>query len=192
MDKETNFLMLHNKGVFACLHSIVYLLQTSHKPLSNKQITALLYLADKEHLIRYGRTITECSYFTYLGGFFNPTIKNILFLEELDEDIVKHIQNSLEIIDLAYRSKEGTCNFEMLSETDRNVIEFIVKNFTDTENICNYVLSYPEMSKYKSFFNKHPNEIKEIKIKDMFSIIDNKMDATKEDIELAEDLYFNP
>jgi len=192
MDKETNFLMLHNKDVFTCLHAIVYLLQVSKKSLNYKQITALLYLADKLHLIRYGmRTVTGTDYKFSNEGLFNPTLKSILFLDISDDIIVKYIQDSLEIVDLVYSYKEGYCNFEMLSESDKRTLEFISKNFSNQGDIYNYVLGYPEVKKCKSFIDKHTTKIKDIKVKDMFSIIDNKLEATEIDVKLSEEFYLN-
>lgn len=113
------------------IQPVLYILNKAGKPLDTHKISKILYFADREHLARYGTTISGD---TYMKMQYGPVPSTVY-------DIIKTIQGRKGLI-----SAELVSPF--LSATDGNKImaisDFDADEFSQTEMECldNSIKSY--------------------------------------------------
>jgi uncharacterized phage-associated protein len=99
---------------------------------SKLKLVKLLYLADKYHLQLFGRTITADDFIAMKRGPVGSATKDILDFDQdwLDTEDVKYSERFLERIgDFDYEAKPIACEYEMLSETDKKALDYILDKF---------------------------------------------------------------
>jgi len=102
----------------------------------------VLYLADKHHLLHYGRTVTRDEYIYIQGG---PIGKTALDLSEgWKESLSKFYRNKFSETDIN----------DHLSETDRLVLDSVITNFGAMPHgkFYDYIRSLPEWKKVEDLF----------------------------------------
>lgn len=139
------------------IESLYYIL-TKIKKADKIKLVKLVYLADKYHLIRYGRTITDDDYYAMKYGPVGTTVKDILSLDSfsMTEKGFKYASRLLGKIDgNTFQANPGArVNFEMLSETDEEALDFVIERFGKMSSwkLKDYTHKYPEWYKYENLF----------------------------------------
>ncbi len=105
------------------IQPVLYILNKAGKPLDTHKISKILYFADREHLAKYGTTITDDS---YIAMKYGPVPSNIY-------DIIKVVLGKGEII-----PEEITKHyFEKFSEKEISAISnFDADEFSKSELEC--------------------------------------------------------
>jgi len=157
------------------------------------KIIKLIYLADKYHLIHYGRTITNDDYYAMEYGPVGTTLKDILSIEQNNIPVMEEERRYLNIsvmeeerryfnslIERAGQHSFRVVNdrdvpLDMLSESDREALDFVINNFgrMSTWELVDYTHRYPEWSQYKSLFESNLTRRKRIRTDELLSTIEN-------------------
>jgi uncharacterized phage-associated protein len=168
------------------------------RELSKIQIIKLLFLADKYHLLNYGRTTTGDDYWAMRMGPVGSSAKDVLSVEEnklsrLPSEVLEYVKEHLDEFDNSFRAKKNKkCEFEMLSDSDKKALDFAFSKFGTYGpfELRDYTHKYPEWKKHESFFKVNPNKRKKIPHQELFSVIDNdQLGITKEDAAKAFQLF---
>ena len=139
----------------------------------------LLFLADKCHLIRYGRTITNDEYWAMPIGPVGTFAKNILSLDEfLSRKELKYIQENLKKVSDHEFEKGNSCGldeFSTLSETDMEALNFIIHKFGKMKkrDLIKYTHEYPEWKQYKKLFERNEAKREKIGTEELLSTLKN-------------------
>ncbi len=139
----------------------------------------LLFLTDKYHLIRYGRTVTNDEYWAMPIGPVGTLAKNILSLDEfLGTKELKYIQENLKKVSKHEFEKGNSCGldeFDMLSETDVEALNFIIKKFGKMGKapLIKYTHKYPEWKQYEKLFERNETKREKIGTEELLSTIKN-------------------
>lgn len=157
------------------IEALYYILQKLRKADKIK-LVKLMYLADKYHLIRYGRTITNDDYYAMEHGPVGATIKDVLSLDafNISSEGYKYASRFLEKIDKNnFRAKSAKTTFNMLSESDKEALDFVIKNFGKMSSweLRNYTHKYPEWYQYKDLFKNKLTRRERIDIKELLSTL---------------------
>ncbi len=180
---------------YSIIEAVYYLLKKLG-PTDRIKIVKLLYLADKYHLLRYGRTVTTDDYFAMGNGPVGSTVRDVLVLNEiaLSPKEYKYASKLLKKIDeykLAINESEDVQPlFEMLSETDKEALDFVINTFGNKKygELIEYTHKYPEWKQHKEALESNLTKREPISTEEMLSTLDNDplMEGiTKENIELA-------
>jgi uncharacterized phage-associated protein len=157
------------------VETIYYLLSKIGKT-DKLKIVKLIFLADKCHLLRYGRTITNDDYYAMEMGPVGSTVKDVL---NPDTDLLSQPERSKisELIEHTgcydFKAKDGEYKIKMLSKSDEEVIDFIIKEFGSwsTTSLIEFVHKYPEWANHKELFeNRRVGRIR-IDTKELLSVI---------------------
>ena len=159
------------------IQSLCYVLQRVKK--ANKlKLIKLLYLADKYHILRYGRTVTGDEYWAMDYGPVGSTTKDIL---GLDKDMLsQEYKPASRLLKKAGRhdfTVGGTCtddDLELLSDTDREAIDFVTKQFgcLSSAQLIEYTHKYPEWDQYKEIFASRTAKRQRIETEELLSFLD--------------------
>ncbi len=165
---------------FKIIETIYYVLARLGRTADRITLIKLIYLADKYHLIRYGRTITNDEYFAMQHGPVGSTVKDLL---SRDDDYVssKEFAYFNRLI-----SKFGALNYhanklarkpalDMLSDTDKEAIEFVVKTFGGYSSwkLRDYTHKYPEWRQYQDLLQSNRAKRERIETKELLSTVDD-------------------
>ena len=121
------------------------------------KLIKLLYLADKYHIIRYARTITNDEYWAMDYGPVGSTAKDILgFDAELLSKEFKYAQKMLKKVDQHNFTLGSHCTInelDKLSETDIEALDFITDHFgsLSTKELIKLTHRYPNGPSIKRY-----------------------------------------
>lgn len=122
------------------------------------KLVKLIYLADKYHLIRFGRTITNDDYYAMRCGPVGSTVLDVLKLGSKSN--ATGIELASKLIEQAdsnsFKIKGSDYKIRTLSESDLEAIDFIAKEFGkwSSQNLINYAHRYPEWKKHEMTLSK--------------------------------------
>ena len=164
---------------------------------SNKlKLVKLLFLADKYHIINYGRTVTGDEYWAMDYGPVGSAAKDIL---SMDKDFL-----SLEYNEISrFLKKKGKHDFvigescsdddlDLLSETDREAINFVVQTFgkLSSDELIEHTHKYPEWAQHKELFNNKQIKRQRINTEELLSLLDNDcMTVSDVHLEDSKEIY---
>jgi len=158
------------------------------------KLVKLLYIADKYHLIRYGRTITNDDFWAVKAGPMGSATSDVLNMEGNMEATESNYPSAmLKRIDqygFETRASEDE-EFESLSESDIEMLDTVIKKFGNMNqwDLVNYTHKYQEWSQYKEILEKNPNKRARISSEEVLSIIgDEPFDITPEHIEMSKNI----
>lgn len=160
------------------IEALYYILRRIKKADKIK-LVKLLYLADKYHLIRYGRTITDDDYYAMPYGPVGTTVKDVLSIDSfnMSEKGFKYSSKLLEKIDKNHfqANPNARATFDMLSETDKEALDFVIEHFgrMSSWKLKEYTHNYPEWYKYKHLFKNNLTKRERIETKELLSTIEN-------------------
>ena len=162
--------------------TIYYILRKIGKA-DKLKIIKLVYLADKYHLIKYSRTITGDDYYAMENGPVGTTAKDLLTLEKNDMFSPTAQAYMGKLIEQAgkdyfYKAKDVDVEFDTLSDTDKEVLDFVIKKFGNmtTNELINYVHKYPEWRKYENSFKNGLIRRGRIATEELLSILNDDFD----------------
>lgn len=174
----------------ATIQALCYIL-SKIKRANKLKLVKLLFLADKYHLVRYGRTITNDDYWAMSYGPVGSTAKDILSLDRdfLSKGEYKYAAEMLK--------REGEHTFvsgkkclpealEMLSDSDIEILDLVADRFgrMSANALIEYTHRYPEWAQYKTLFDKNLTRRERIRQAELLSLIDDdKLPVTHEHIE---------
>lgn len=156
----------------------------------------LIWLSDRLSLRRYGRTISNDSYFALKNGPIPSATRDIL--EDsifLHNDSAKEYSNEFILNDPEdryYYISLKECDEKVFSKTDLSILNEIYKNFGDKDHFTLSEISheFPEWKKYESAFNKGILSSSLININDFFEEVDEPSKLFKgETTEITKDIY---
>jgi uncharacterized phage-associated protein len=165
---------------FTIIEVLFYILKKLKKADKVKLIK-LIYLADKYHLIRYGRTITNDDYYAMEHGPVGTTVKDVLSLDpfNISRNGYKYASALIEKIDENnFRAKlDAQVNFDMLSESDKEALDFVVERFGKMKQweLRDYTHKYPEWYRYEELFKNKLTRRERIDTKELLSTIKNDL-----------------
>jgi uncharacterized phage-associated protein len=153
------------------------------------KLLKLIYLADKYHLIYYGRTITNDDYYAVKLGPIPSAVKDVLEFDKfsLSEEEYKYASSFLKKID-QYNFKANAkvrTKLEMLSETDIEALDYVIKIFglMSSSRLVNYTHKYPEWSQYRELFKSGQTKRERIAIEELLSVVDRYFKVSDEHLE---------
>jgi len=181
------------------IESLYYILKKIGKT-DKLKLTQLMYLADKYHLLYFGRTITNDDYYATQYGLVGTTVKDILSfdpsLPEEESFISKEEKNYfLNLIEKVenynFKVKEKDIPFNMLSETDKESLDFVINKFGNmsSSELVELTDKYSECHKYKDLFKSKLTKRKRIDTIELLSTIKNDpLEVSKEHIEFVKEM----
>lgn len=144
---------------------IVYLLQIASKPLDKYHIVKLLFLADKVHLAKYARTITQDCFVAMKYGPVGSRTKDLLDANKnIPEKDIKFFNSLITRSekDVYSLSSELTdYPFKSLSISDKKVLGIVYDKFHDLsfETLKQLTHQYPEWKKHEKILTKGGRKI---------------------------------
>ena len=141
--------MADTKIVIQALHYILKKLGKADK----LKLIKLIFLADKYRLLKYGRTITEDDYYAMKLGPVGSTVKDVLSFNDftLSETELDYANKFLRQINQDYFACKEELDLDMLSETDRDVLDYVVEKFGKMSSfeLSEYSHKYPEWQQHE-------------------------------------------
>ncbi len=179
------------------LEAFYYLAKKIDAPIDKLAAIKLLFFADRYHIRKYGRLISDDVYFALPHG---PVASNSL-------DILNIVMNGHSAgVDKAYLKRESAnafvsvdseYDFEYLSDSDIEALDFTIENFSsyETWELRNLTHEYPEWKRYKSTLESNLSRREKIIMDDFFKNADLEDDPysviTDKTVELSKEFYFN-
>lgn len=180
--------MIDTKTIIQALYYVLSKLKTTATKL---KLVKMIYLADKCHLVKYGRTVTGDSYFAMEYGPVGSTLKDVLEFNEftLSSEELKYASKLLEkasILDFIY--KPADIDLDMLSDTDKEALDFVINNFGSWKpgQLVDFTHKYPEWKQHEYLFQNGLTKREDIKTEELLSVLDedlNLFGVEKEHIE---------
>lgn len=141
------------------------------------KLVKLMYLADKYHLIRYGRTITNDDYYAMEYGPVGTTVKDVLSFNDfsLSSREYSYLTTLIEKTgDYTLAPKGVDIPFDTLSETDREALDFVIERFGKMSSweLSEYTHKYPEWLQYRELFEDNLIKRERIDTKELLSCIE--------------------
>ena len=179
--------MADTKIVIQALHYILKKLGKADK----LKLIKLIFLADKYHLLKYGRTITEDDYYAMKLGPVGSTVKDVLSFNDftLSETELDYANKFLRQINQDYFACKEELDLDMLSETDRDVLDYVVEKFGKMSSfeLSEYSHKYPEWQQHEYLFENGQAKRKQIKTEELLSTIDDDLQSLGIDVEHVEE-----
>jgi uncharacterized phage-associated protein len=162
------------------------------KRANKLKLVKLLYLADKYHIVHYGRTVTGDEYWAMDYGPVGSTTKDIL---SMDKDFLSQEYDEA----ARFLKKKGPHDFiigepcsdddlDFLSDTDKEAIDFVVERFgkLSSNELIAYTHKYPEWAQYEEVFNNRKSKRQRISTEELVSLLDNDCISTPDDQHIQE------
>jgi uncharacterized phage-associated protein len=122
------------------------------KHINKMKALKLVFLADRYHLRKYGRLITNDNYMAMQYGPVPSTTKNIAESNDyLDDEIRQYSQLFIEPVDNLVLVSKSDPDKTIFSETDLEALEFVWKTFGryNQFQLRDITHTYPEWIKHK-------------------------------------------
>jgi uncharacterized phage-associated protein len=167
--------MVESQKIIQCLWYILSEITTADK----LKLVKLTYLADKYHLLRYGRTITNDEYWAMSYGPVGSVVKDILGFdpEFLSNEYEYAAQKLKKLQNYTFQAvtKCDREDLDLLSDTDIECLSFIIEKFGhfSIKDLIDYTHKYPEWSQYKALFDRKEIRREKIEVHEVVSIIEN-------------------
>lgn len=176
-------------GERTTIEALCYLLSKLQKA-DKIHLVKLMYLADKYHLMNYGRTITNDEFKAFENGPAGSRTMDVLdfdpFVLGKDIGLAKKLFQRGEGHEYLPGEKCLTHENEMLSESDIEALDFAVANFGKMNKweVVDYTHTLQEWKQYESSFKKHLTKREPIKTEEvLLSPNDKYFHVQKEHIE---------
>jgi len=179
------------------LESFYYLAKRLEAPVDKLAAIKLLFFADRYHLRKYGRLISDDTYYALPHG---PVASNSL-------DIVNEVISGENVgADKQYIKSNSATSFiavdrefeiEYLSDSDIEALDFAVKEFGDKQawDLRNLTHEYPEWKRFEHTLESQLSRREKIVMNDFFVNADIKADPFSvipdRVVELSKEAYFN-
>lgn len=157
------------------IQALNFFAQKSGGQINKMKALKLIWLSDRLHLRKYGRTITGDIYFALPRGPVASTTRDILENNGLSDQEINYSGEFLEMFGYDYLSKKNV-NFRVFSDSDIEVMDIVFEKY---HHLDHYQLSelshvFPEWKRYKSALENGPASRYEIDWNDFFENVDDK------------------
>jgi len=170
------------------IESLYYILKKIGKADKLKLIL-LLHLSDKYSLTHYGRTITGDVYYATNLCIVGKNTKDILNFDfSVSKDYFLNLIEKVE--NYNFKAKEKDIPFNMLSETDKEALDFVIKKFGNmsSSELVELTHKYPEWEQYKDKIVKREC----VDTIEILSTIENDpLESSKEHIEFIKEMLLD-
>jgi uncharacterized phage-associated protein len=161
------------------------------------QILKWIYLSDKYHLVKYGRTITGDQYYAMEYGPVGSTVKDVLELNKhiLSRADIKYATDFIENIGkISFKSRHTphADSFDYLSETDKEALDYVIKTFGKMNNwqLTEYTHQYPEWKRHEHRFRTRTSRRECIDTKELFSLLrDDYIKINPETLNISKEIF---
>lgn len=172
-----------------------YIAKCLNRSVDKLTLLKLVFFADRYHLRKYARTITDDTYFALLYGPVASNTKDVLDDLQTDSAGELYAQRFIEQIDAkTYRAKDIQEELDYLSETDIEALDFAITNFgkMGSFQLVNLTHEYPEWKRFEhSLQNGMRSE--RINMSDFFEdadIVDDKFKMIpREIVNISKSIY---
>lgn len=179
------------------IQSLYYIGTRLDRDIDKLTALKLIFFADRYHLRKYSRMITNDIYFAMEFGPVASNVKDILAFSFFALDEQKYSEQFLQKVDgQSYRSLINDIQLDMLSETDKEALDFAIDKFGNKRpfDLVEETHKYPEWKRYEhtlsdklkrenivmsDFFE--PSDIQN----DPFSVIDQEI------VEISKEFYLS-
>ena len=161
----------------ATIIEAIYYILKKIKKADKIKLVKLIYLSDKYHLIRYGRTITNDDYYAMEHGPVGTTVKDVLSFDSfsLEAKGIKYASRLLEKTDEKHFIAKASARvtFDMLSDTDKEALDFVVEKFGTMSSwkLRDYTHQYPEWYQYEDMFKSKRTKRERIDTAELLSTL---------------------
>ncbi len=133
------------------IQSIYYILNNNTKPLDKLSILKLVFFADRYHLRKYSRMITNDTYYAMKYGPVASNVKNILDFDFIGEAEKEYVELYLKKEDKLFEINSSFDKLDMLSNTDKEALDFAIDNFGHhkTFDLVEITHRYPEWKRFE-------------------------------------------
>ncbi len=156
----------------------------------------LIWIADRYHIRRYGRTITGDSYFALERGPIASTVKDLMTNRSIVAAQEKEYAASyIEPLGQYQVKSVGAIDINVFSDSDIEALKFAYDNFgqLDQWDLSRLSHEYPEWKKYKTALESGSSARENIDILDFFknpdSLMGDKFSEPPELLEASKELY---
>jgi len=168
------------------VQALCYVLQKV-KRADKLKLVKLLFLADKYHALRYGRTVTGDEYWAMDYGPVGSTAKDLLSLDK--EMLSKEYKFASRLLKKAgdHRFVVGEAcgaeDLDLLSDSDREAMDFVTERFGrwTSRQLIEHTHKYPEWDQYKDLFKNRSAKRQRIETEELLSFLDDDCMAVSEE-----------
>jgi len=178
------------------VQAISFLLEQKGGSLDKLSLLKLIFFADKYHMMKYARSITNDTYYAMKYGPVASNVKNILDFDFLSEDEKEYVEKYLVKNGNQIDIKEKFKKYNMLSETDKEALKFAYENFGKYKAFDLVDITH-KFYEWKRFKKSLENGLTREKIleEDFFKFTDIENDPYKKHIpeelvKLSQEFYF--
>lgn len=179
------------------LESFYYLAKQLKSPVDKLAAIKLLFFADRYHLRKYGRLISDDTYYALPHG---PVASNSLNIVNevisgenagVDKQYIKG--NSV----TSFVAVDSDYELEYLSDSDIEALDFAIRKFGDKQawDLRNLTHEYPEWKRYKHTLESQLSRREKIVMNDFFENADVESDPFSvipdRVVELSKEVYFS-
>lgn len=155
----------------ASTQALYYISKKLGKPLDKWTGLKLVFFADRYHIRKYGRTITDDFYYAMEHGPVGSTTYDVLKFNTNTSHEKKYIEHFLEKEDDKYKAKNKNLKLDYLSETDIEALDFAINTFGkfSSKRIKDISHLYPEWNRFKKTLKANDITRIEMNIVDFFN-----------------------
>jgi len=145
------------------------------------KLVKLLFLADKCHLVRYGRTISGDDFWAMPFGVVGSVTKDVLGFDENDENNFpnpeyEYTKKMLKKVGRYIYEANHACdanNIDQLSETDIEALRLIAKHYGkfSGRQLVEFTHRYPEWQQYKKLFDSKEIKREKLNTEELLSVL---------------------
>lgn len=169
------------------------------KPINKMKALKLLWLADRLHLRRYGRTITNDTYYALRNGPVASTASNIASNDTryLSAEVAEYSKQFVSAQTHRKFDSIAAVDEKVFSQTDRDALREVYEEFgkTDEETLSELSHKFPEWMVFEQQLKKAPGSRHEMSFDDFFrnTEISNRLFAQDADVlELSQEMFHEP
>lgn len=174
------------------LQALHFLLNRLGGPTEKLKLVKLAYLADKYHLLHFGRTITRDGFKAMKLGPVGSNAHNILSLndDQLGQEAITFAEQYIDVHGRTIAPK-GQMEYDCLSDSDREAIVFVVEKFggRTASRLVDYLHEFPEWTRHQSKLLANPDRAYNIEEIDIFSVPNADLGITPEQAELTKEHF---
>ena len=156
----------------AIIEALCYIL-TKLQKADKIHLVKVMYLADKYHIMNYGRTISGDDFFALAHG---PAGSHTMDVLEFDSYVLNkdmdYAKSLIETADGKEYHPAKSCvidDFEMISESDIEALDFVIENFGKMNkwDVVDYTHQLKEWKQFEPLFRNGETKREAIKITDL-------------------------
>ena len=179
------------------IQSLYYISSKLNKQVDKLTALKLVFFADRYHLRKYARLITNDTYYAMEYGPVASNVKNILSFDFLSLQEKEYTEQFIEKVDEHnYNIKKNILDedLDMLSETDKEALQFAIVRFgnKNSYSLVDETHKYPEWKRFENTLNDTLKREK-IVMTDFFENTDIQNDPykiiPKEKVALSKEFY---